>query len=49
MFTSHVGSERLVTFDEQIRVVDESGEFLGEFTINPHENFQTMARQPDEN
>lgn len=40
---------RLYIIDENIRVVDESGEFLGEITINPAKNYQTMARQPDEN
>jgi hypothetical protein len=40
---------RLYIIDDNIRVVDESGEFLGEITINPAKNYQTMARQPDEN
>jgi len=39
---------RLYIIDEHIRVVDETGEFLGEITINPDKNYQTMARQPDE-
>ena len=37
------------SIDDHIRVVVESGEFLGEITINPEKNYQTMARQPDEN
>jgi hypothetical protein len=40
---------RLFIIDDHIRVVDESGEFLGEITINPDKTYQTMARQPDEN
>jgi hypothetical protein len=39
----------LYIIDEHIRVVDESGEFLGEITINPEKTYQPMARQPDEN
>jgi len=39
---------RLYVIDDHIRVVDETGEYLGEITINPDKNYQTMARQPDE-
>ena len=35
---------RLYIIDEQIRVLDDSGEFLGEITINPDRNYQTMAK-----
>jgi hypothetical protein len=40
---------RLYVIVEHIRVIDESGEFLGEITINPAKNYLTTARQPDEN
>jgi transposase InsO family protein len=40
---------RLYIIDEHIRVVDESGEFLGEITIDPNKNYQTMARHTEEN
>ena len=40
---------RLYIIVDHIRVVDESGEFLGEITINPAKSYQTTARQPDEN
>jgi hypothetical protein len=34
--------------DEHIRVLDDGGTFLGEITINPEKNYQTMAK-PKEN
>jgi hypothetical protein len=34
--------------DEHIRVLDDDGTFLGEITINPDRNYQTMAK-PKEN
>jgi len=37
---------RLYIIDEQIRVLDDSGAFLGEITINPDKNYQTMAKHP---
>jgi len=40
---------RLYIIDDNIRVVDESGEFLREITINPAKSYQTTARQLDEN
>ena len=39
---------RLYIIDDHIRVVDEEGEYLGEITINPTKNYQTMAK-PKEN
>jgi transposase InsO family protein len=39
---------RLYIIDDNIRVLDQSGEFLGEITINPDKNYQTMAK-PKEN
>ncbi|HEY5437388.1 MAG TPA: hypothetical protein VIJ99_00635 [Acidimicrobiales bacterium] len=39
---------RLYIIDEQIRVLDDDGNFLGEITINPEKNYQTMAK-PKEN
>ena len=35
---------RLYIVDDQIRVVDEGGQFLGDITINPDKNYQTMAK-----
>lgn len=39
---------RLYIVDEHIRVLDDDGHFLGEITINPDKNYQTMAK-PKEN
>jgi hypothetical protein len=39
---------RLYIVDEHIRVLDDDGNFLGEITINPDKNYQTMAK-PKEN
>ena len=35
---------RLYIVDDHIRVVDEGGEYLGEITITPDKNYQTMAK-----
>jgi transposase InsO family protein len=39
---------RLYIVDEHIRVLDDEGHYLGEITINPEKNYQTMAK-PKEN
>ena len=39
---------RLYIVDEHIRVLDESGQYLGEITINPEKNYQTMAKKPEQ-
>lgn len=39
---------RLYIIDEHIRVLDDEGNYLGEITINPDKNYQTMAK-PKEN
>jgi transposase InsO family protein len=38
---------RLYIVDEQIRVLDDNGNFLGEITINPDKNYQTMAKHKE--
>ena len=39
---------RLYIIDDHIRVLDENGVFLGEITINPEKNYQTMAKRPEQ-
>jgi len=39
---------RIYIVDDYIRVLDEAGNFLGDITINPDKNYQTMAK-PKEN
>ena len=38
---------RLYIIDEHIRVLDDDGHYLGEITINPEKNYQTMAKHPE--